>query len=105
MDAAAFFSSIDDEQAAARLAGPLLALWHDARGDWGRAHAIVQAEASARAARVHAYLHRKEGDLLNASYWYQRAGVQPPQCSLDSEWRELALALLAVPTGEGALDA
>jgi len=106
MDAAAdFFASIADDQAAARLAGPLLALWHEARGEWDRAHAIVQADSSAHAARVHAYLHRKEGDLPNARYWYQRAGVEPPQCSLDAEWHDLAAALLARPTGDRALDA
>ena len=104
MDAAAFFASIADDQAAARLAGPLLALWYEARGEWDRAHAIVQGDSSAHAARVHAYLHRKEGDLSNARYWYQRAGVEPAQGSLEAEWRNLALALLARLTGDRALD-
>ena len=97
MDAATFFASIDDPEVAAKLAGPLLALWHDARGEWDRAHAIVQADSDASAARVHAYLHRKEGDLANARYWYTRAGVEPSQSPLDTEWRDLASALLSEP--------
>ena len=56
-------------------AGALLqALWHDAKGDWKRAHEITQAVKGKAGARVHAYLHRKEGDLGNAGYWHERAG-------------------------------
>jgi len=66
---------------------PLLAaLWHDQRGDWERAHEITQGVSGAAGARVHAYLHRKEGDHGNASYWYARAGTTMPACSLDEEW-------------------
>ena len=54
--------------------GVLLALWWDARGDWKRAHEIAQDVSDADGAWVHAYLHRKEGDLGNAAYWYRRAG-------------------------------
>ena len=73
----------------------LLALWHDARGDWERAHHITQDIESPEAAWVHAYLHRKEGDASNARYWYQRA-VQPVASdSLDSEWERLVRALLS----------
>ena len=74
---------------------PLLtALWHDARGDWERAHQITQDIESPEAAWVHAYLHRKEGDAGNARYWYQRAGRTPASDSLDSEWEQLVKALL-----------
>lgn len=72
-----------------------LALWHDARGDWEQAHQLAQAINSRNAARVHAYLHRKEGDLGNASYWYSRAGANMPQSSLQQEWEDIAMALLA----------
>lgn len=76
-------------------AGPLLqALWHEACGDWGRAHEITQEIYSRPAARVHAYLHRREGDLANAGYWYRRAGVKPDAVSLDSEWESLVLDLM-----------
>ncbi len=52
----------------------LLALWHDAQGDWARAHEVAQDVESSNGAWVHAYLHRKEGDAFNAAYWYRRAG-------------------------------
>jgi hypothetical protein len=51
----------------------LLALWHDARGDWHAAHDVAQNIADRTGAWVHAYLHRKEGDLPNAAYWYRTA--------------------------------
>jgi len=79
------------------LAAPLAALWHEAKGDWARAHEIVQAERSKAAARVHAYLHRKEGDSANADYWYARASTERPSGTLDNEWQELVQQFL----GEG----
>ncbi|MBR0669836.1 hypothetical protein [Neoroseomonas soli] len=78
----------------AGLSTPLLALWWDARGDWGRAHAQAQASEDAVSALVHAYLHRKEGDLANAGYWYRRAGRVPPEVTLDQEWAAIAAELL-----------
>jgi hypothetical protein len=75
--------------------GPLLtALWHDAKGDWKRAHEIVQDEEGAEAAWVHAYLHRKEGDLSNAGYWYRRAAKPASKDSLDDEWEAIVRAFL-----------
>lgn len=72
---------------------PLLAaLWWDARGDWARAHEVAQGIETADGAWVHAYLHRKEGDLANADYWYRRAGRQRPAVTLDAEWEALARA-------------
>lgn len=73
------------------------ALWHDARGDWDRAHECAQEEHSRDGSWVHAYLHRKEGDLGNAGYWYARAGrPMPPQSvTLAAEWAEIARALVA----------
>jgi hypothetical protein len=74
---------------------PLLrALWLDARGDWDGAHSIAQDVDDVDGARVHAYLHRKEGDLSNAGYWYRRARAQPFEGSLESEWEALARQLL-----------
>jgi hypothetical protein len=87
----------DEARPPAGLAEPLLALWWDARGDWGRAHAQAQAaEGDAGADLVHAYLHRKEGDLANADHWYRRAGrPRPPSAmSLDEEWAAIARELL-----------
>ncbi len=76
-------------------AAPLLqALWHEARGDWNRAHEITQDIDDRPAARLHAYLHRKEGDLSNAGYWYRRAGAKTHEGTLESEWEALVRELL-----------
>ncbi len=72
----------------------LRALWHDAKGDWNRAHVIAAAERNTAAARVHAYLHRKEGDSDNARYWYTRAGAGRPRASLRKEWEALVQSFL-----------
>jgi hypothetical protein len=77
------------------LPAPLLALWHDARGDWDGAHQMAQVDGSADSAWVHAYLHRKEGDAGNANYWYRRAGRPSAKGDLGAEWAEIATALLA----------
>jgi len=77
-------------------ASPLLvALWHDARGDWDRAHSIAQDIDDADAALVHAYLHRKEGDLGNASYWYRRAHNPVATDSLKAEWTRIVTGFLS----------
>ena len=65
------------------------ALELDRDGDWDGAHRIVQQIEDMEAYRIHAYLHRKEGDLANAGYWYRRAGQPAPSSSLDDEWAEL----------------
>lgn len=71
---------------------PLLleALWQDAHDNWEAAHDIAQLkEGTQDYDRLHAYLHRKEGDSWNANYWYQRAKVKPFKGTLDEEWRML----------------
>ncbi len=66
---------------------PLLrALWHDAKGDWDEAHRMAQDVSGTDGAWVHAYLHRKEGDLSNARYWYQLAGRPTATESVEAEW-------------------
>lgn len=72
---------------------PLEALWFDARGNWKRAHEIIQDESGEAAAWVHAYLHRKEGDLDNAAYWYRRARRRVAAGDLDAEWDMIVEAL------------
>ncbi len=67
----------------------LRALWWDGHEEWHRAHDLVDGPPSQSAAWVHAYLHRKEGDIWNADYWYRRAGKKRPNCSLYSEWLDL----------------
>ena len=76
------------------VASPLRALWHDARGDWEEAHRIAQDIDDRDGARVHAYLHRKEGDLGNAAYWYRRAEQTVAADALDAEWDRIVTALL-----------
>jgi len=73
----------------------IAALWHDARGDWEAAHRVAQDVNAQDGAWVHAYLHRKEGDLANAAYWYQRARQPIASDALDTEWERIAIALLA----------
>jgi len=78
----------------AGLAAPLEALWWAAKGDWDKAHKIVMDEESADAAWVHAYLHRVEGDLPNAGYWYRTAGQPVASGALEAEWNTIAAVLL-----------
>lgn len=67
----------------------LQALWYDGKGNWNAAHNLINDLTAPDAAWVHAYLHRKEGDLSNADYWYRRAGKPSVSYSLEREWREL----------------
>ena len=89
-----FTASLAGSTAPSQLSAPLRALWQDARGNWDEAHAIAQDVDDADGAWVHAYLHRKEGDIGNASYWYGRAGKPPATDALDDEWRRIVSALL-----------
>ena len=66
-------------------------------GDWDRAHRIVQEINTPEAAWIHAYLHRVEGDLGNAAYWYRRAGRPECSSSLEEEWQEISGALSNSP--------
>jgi hypothetical protein len=92
--------TIDDFKATLAAATPpsvaplLLALWHDARGEWDKAHGIAQDVDDASGAWVHAYLHRKEGDLGNAGYWYRRAGQPIATDALGAEWDRIVTSLL-----------
>ena len=72
----------------------LQSLLLDAAGDWDNAHRIAQGDGSPDGSWVHAYLHRVEGDLGNASYWYRSAGKTMPEMSVDEEWEYIAMALI-----------
>jgi hypothetical protein len=88
-------SAAEEARPPVGLSEPLQALWWDKSGDWQRAHEAVAADEDSReAAWVHAYLHRREGDLGNASYWYRRANRPAATASLEAEWDEIAAALL-----------
>jgi hypothetical protein len=94
LDLRSFRSSIIKPQPPGGLSIALQALWWDAKGYWEKAHECAQESDDPVGMRVHAYLHRKEGDRSNAGYWYRRCGVPPSTASIAEEWEELALALL-----------
>jgi len=73
----------------------LLAMWKDAKGKWSEAHHIVQEIDHPDAAWIHAYLHRKEGDEFNATFWYNLAGKKFPTKSLQEEWEEISSYFLS----------
>jgi hypothetical protein len=94
MTLADFKLSTGNKTPPADLPPTLLALWHDARGDWTAAHETAQNIDGKDGAWIHAYLHRKEGDLGNASYWYRRAGKPDARDPLQAEWERIASSLL-----------
>jgi len=90
-----FKRTISEGTPPAALSAPLRALWHDAKGDWDAAHEVAQNIDNATGAWIHAYLHRKEGDLANAAYWYRRAQRPVASDALDAERDRIVTALLA----------
>lgn len=72
-------------------------LWHARAGNWDESHDLCQEVPGADGAWMHAWLHRQEGDLGNAAYWYSVAGREMPSgsLSLEAEWMEIATALLS----------
>ncbi|MEC8137891.1 MAG: hypothetical protein VX624_15360 [Pseudomonadota bacterium] len=90
----AFQASVEQEMPPDKASLALQALWHAAKGDWETAHKVAQGDKSESGAWVHAYLHRVEGDLSNAGYWYRKVGRPQASNSLQEEWREIATALL-----------
>ena len=84
-----FHATLTEKEPPAGLSAALRALWFDAKGDWQGAHGLVDDPRTTVEARVHAYLHRKEGDLSNARYWYRHAGATPATGPLDAEWEML----------------
>jgi hypothetical protein len=89
-----FKASLSGTEPPAGIDALLRALWFDANGNWDEAHRIAQDVNTSDGARVHAYLHRKEGDAANARYWYRSAGAPAESGSLDAEWEQLARHLL-----------
>jgi len=91
---AIFISSLKEEGPSPALSLALQALWYDANGDWEKAHDLAQERENESGNWVHAYLHRKEGDVFNASYWYRRANKPVCKYSLEEEWKQIAETLL-----------
>jgi len=89
-----FQKSVSNAAPPGNLSGYLQSLWYDASGDWNRSHDIIQNIEDKTAAWIHAYLHRKEGDIGNADYWYRRADKKRPDITLKEEWETIVKALL-----------
>ena len=89
-----FILSIENDEQPGGISVYLQALWWDAKGSWPKAHSLVDDLEDATGCRVHAYLHRKEGDISNADYWYRQAGITRPPGSLQEEWKTIAMELL-----------
>ncbi|MBI1244354.1 MAG: hypothetical protein GC202_05050 [Alphaproteobacteria bacterium] len=95
MDFRSFKASLGQPTPPAGLSRPLVALWHVGRGDWDAAHKLAQQdEGEPLHDWVHAHLHRVEGDLGNAGYWYRRAGKSTATGSTDAEWAAIVEAML-----------
>jgi hypothetical protein len=92
-----FQESLTMDEPPTILSAPLAALWWDAKGDWPRAHSLVDELETTEGMAVHAYLHRREGSLSNADYWYRRAGRMYYRSVLQEEWKALVEGLLQSP--------
>ena len=90
-----FSDSLKKDSPPKDLSTELQGLWWDGKGDWNKSHETVQDLSGKDAAWVHAYLHRKEGDIWNADYWYTRAGRVRPGTSIEEEWADLVQKLLS----------
>ena len=94
MDYEEFVTSLQNGQPPAGISPLLQAMWYDGKGDWEASHNIAQDIHDRNGSWIHAYLHRKEGDLSNARYWYSMAGKRESKASLKEEWEEIVKAFL-----------
>ena len=78
-----------------KLSGVHLAIWYIVKDNWDKAHNIIQDINSETASWIHAYLHRVEGDIDNAHYWYNHASKEPYAESLNSELDDIIQFLFA----------
>jgi hypothetical protein len=95
MNLSAFRKSLEAANPPEGTSTALSVMWHAAKGDWEIAHKVAQSDKSENSAWAHAYLHRVEGDLSNARYWYQNAGRPEATVSLSQEWDDIVTALLS----------
>ena len=94
MNSETFKRSLHNDQPPSDFSIYLQALWQDAKDNWNEAHQLIQEIETPEAAWIHAYLHRKEGDISNADYWYRKAGKKRPNVSLQLEWEDIVKAFL-----------
>jgi hypothetical protein len=97
MNFEAFLKSIDKDNPSPQLSETLTSLWWDKKENWDTAHTIAQNIQTREGSAVHAYLHREEGVLWNADYWYSRAGRKRPNIPLVEEWKLLVEEMLGLP--------
>ena len=95
-----FKRSLAKSQPPNGLSPALAGLWWAAKDNWHKAHKLVMDEENAECAWVHAYLHRVEGDLDNARYWYRQAHRKPATGELADEWDAIVAALLSAHSRE-----
>lgn len=89
-----FILTIENDELPSNQPLYIQALWYDAKGNWNKAHSLIDSLDDKNSCLVHAYLHRKEGDLGNADYWYRKAQTRMPQISLQEEWKKITMDLL-----------
>ena len=94
MNVSEFRESLSHPAPPPGLSPALESLWWDAKGNWARAHESAQRDEGPDGSWVHAYLHRKQGDLSNAKYWYRRADRAAAYGDLAREWESIAVWLL-----------
>ncbi len=89
-------SAIDDMQLPTGLGAVGECLWYARAGKWDKAHDICQDLPGKAGSWIHAWLHREEGDLENARYWYSLAGKEMPnkKLTLEDEWMAMTDELL-----------
>ena len=89
-------SAASDATPPAGISTAARALWFARAGQWDAAHDLCQEITGSAGSWIHAYVHREEGDLSNAAYWYSRAGKPVPAAavSLADEWMEIAGELI-----------
>jgi hypothetical protein len=92
-----YLKCIADQRPPSQLSETLTSLWWDKKGNWDTAHTIAQDIPTTEGSAIHAYLHREEGVLWNADYWYTRAGRKRPSISLEEEWKLLVQEMLGQP--------
>jgi hypothetical protein len=95
----AFVLSLDRDELPAFAAPMLRAVRHGLRGEWDAAHELAQAQDDAQGAWVHAWLHRIEGDLANADYWYRSAGRPSRRDDTRDEGLDIAKVLIGPIAG------
>lgn len=54
-------------------------------GNWDAAHQLIQDDTDPLSCQIHGYLHRIEGDLANARYWYRHGGIDFPNNTIEEE--------------------